>query len=323
MKAKKVLLLLLVFTFCVSFTACSKTIAEEKSALTVGDANVSAGVFAYYLDAQIKIASGESPSKSDAIKAAEASCANYVKINTEFQKRKLSLNSAEKATVAANVEEIWNFYGGYYESIGVSKETLTKIKTSEQYNEKLISSVFGAGGESEISEDAMKTYFNDNYVFFKFITAEFSSDEEANKTVKDTLTELAGTIGTEDEETGETITMDDVNASFAEKTGGTASALETTAMKSDSTDFPSGFFSDVKAMDNGAQKILTYSDNIFLVEKVDGSGSFSDYKSAILDLLTNSDYDSLMKKNYSNIKVTGIADVEDNCYNTITKVKSK
>ena len=323
MKAKKVLLLLLVFTLCVSFTACSKTIAEEKSALTVGDANVSAGVFAYYLDAQIKIASGESPPKSDAIKAAEASCANYVKINTEFQKRKLSLNSAEKATVAANVEEIWNFYGGYYESIGVSKETLTKIKTSEQYNEKLISSVFGAGGESEISEDAMKTYFNDNYVFFKFITAEFSSDEEANKTVKDTLTELAGTIGTEDEETGETITMDDVNASFAEKTGGTASALETTAMKSDSTDFPSGFFSDVKAMDNGAQKILTYSDNIFLVEKVDGSGSFSDYKSAILDLLTNSDYDSLMKKNYSNIKVTGIADVEDNCYNTITKVKSK
>ena len=323
MKAKKVLLLLLVFTLCVSFTACSKTIAEEKSALTVGDANVSAGVFAYYLDAQIKIASGESPSKSDAIKAAEASCANYVKINTEFQKRKLSLNSAEKATVAANVEEIWNFYGGYYESIGVSKETLTKIKTSEQYNEKLISSVFGAGGESEISEDAMKTYFNDNYVFFKFITAEFSSDEEANKTVKDTLTELAGIIGTEDEETGETITMDDVNASFAEKTGGTASALETTAMKSDSTDFPSGFFSDVKAMDNGAQKILTYSDNIFLVEKVDGSGSFSDYKSAILDLLTNSDYDSLMKKNYSNIKVTGIADVEDNCYNTITKVKSK
>ena len=323
MKAKKVLLLLLVFTLCVSFTACSKTIAEEKSALTVGDANVSAGVFAYYLDAQIKIASGESPSKSDAIKAAEASCANYVKINTEFQKRKLSLNSAEKATVAANVEEIWNFYGGYYESIGVSKETLTKIKTSEQYNEKLISSVFGAGGESEISEDAMKTYFNDNYVFFKFITAEFSSDEEANKTVKDTLTELAGTIGTEDEETGETITMDDVNASFAEKTGGTASALETTAMKSDSTDFPSGFFSDVKAMDNGTQKVLTYSDNIFLVEKVDGSGSFSDYKSAILDLLTNSDYDSLMKKNYSNIKVTGIADVEDNCYNTITKVKSK
>lgn len=323
MKAKKVLLLLLVFTLCVSFTACSKTIAEEKSALTVGDANVSAGVFAYYLDAQIKIASGESPSKSDAIKAAEASCANYVKINTEFQKRKLSLNSAEKATVAANVEEIWNFYGGYYESIGVSKETLTKIKTSEQYNEKLISSVFGAGGESEISEDAMKTYFNDNYVFFKFITAEFSSDEEANKTVKDTLTELAGTIGTEDEETGETITMDDVNASFAEKTGGTASALETTAMKSDSTDFPSGFFSDVKAMENGAQKILTYSDNIFLVEKVDGSGSFSDYKSAILDLLTNSDYDSLMKKNYSNIKVIGIADVEDDCYNTITKVKSK
>lgn len=323
MKAKKVLLLLLVFTLCVSFTACSKTIAEEKSALTVGDANVSAGVFAYYLDAQIKIASGESPSKSDAIKAAEASCANYVKINTEFQKRKLSLNSAEKATVAANVEEIWNFYGGYYESIGVSKETLTKIKTSEQYNEKLISSVFGAGGESEISEDAMKTYFNDNYVFFKFITAEFSSDEEANKTVKDTLTELAGTIGTEDEETGETITMDDVNASFAEKIGGTASALETTAMKSDSTDFPSGFFSDVKAMDNGTQKVLTYSDNIFLVEKVDGSGAFSDYKSAILDLLTNSDYDSLMKKNYSNIKVTGIADVEDNCYNTITKVKSK
>lgn len=323
MKAKKVLLLLLVFALCLSFTACNKTIVEEKSALTVGDSNVSAGVFAYYLDAQIKIASGESPSKADAIKAAENSCANYVKINTEFQKRELSLNSVEKASVAANVEEIWNFYGDYYESIGVSKETLTKIKTSEQYNEKLISSVFGAGGESEISEDAMKTYFNDNYVFFKFITAEFSSDEETNKTIKDALVELVGTIGTEDEETGETITMDDVNASFAEKTGGSASAIESTAMKSDSTDFPSGFFSDVKAMENGEHKVLTYTDNIFLVEKLDGSGSFSDYKSAILDLLTNSDYDSLMEKNYSNIKISGISDVEDDCYNIITKVKAK
>ena len=323
MKAKKVLLLLLVLTLCLSFTACGKTIPTEKAALTVGDANVSAGVFAYYLDAQIKIASGESPSKADAIKAAEALCADYVKINTEFNKRELSLSSAEKATVAANVEEIWNFYGGYYESIGVTKEVITKIKSNEQYNQKLISSVFGAGGESEISEDAMKTYFNDNYIFFKFITADFSKDEEANKTLKDTFSELAATIGEEDEETGETITMDDLSAKFAEKTGGITSSAESTVMKSDSTDFPETFFASVKELEVGEHKVLSYSDNIFLVEKLDGSGSFSDYKDAILDLLTNTDYESLMTNTYGNVKVTGISDVEDSCYNLITKAKAK
>lgn len=323
MKAKKVLLLLLVLALCLSFTACGKTISSEKAALTVGDANVSAGVFAYYLDSQIKIASGESPSKADAIKAAEALCANYVKINTEFNKRNLSLSSAEKASVAESVEEIWNFYGGYYESIGVTKDVLTKIKASEQYNQKLITSVFGTGGESEISEDAMKTYFNDNYVFFRFITADFSEDEDANKTLKDTFAELASTIGTEDEETGETITIDDLSADFAEKTNGAASSLESTAMKSDSTDFPEKFFDDVKEMEVGDHKVLSYSDNIFLVEKSDGSGSFSDYKDSILDLLTNTDYDSLMEKSYGNVKVTGISDVEDSCYDLIIKVKVK
>lgn len=323
MKAKKVLLLTLVLTLCISFTACGKTIPSEKSALTVGDANVSAGVFAYYLDAQIKIASGESPSKADAIKAAEALCADYVKINTEFNKRELSLSSAEKATVAANVEQIWNFYGGYYESIGVSKEVITKIKSNEQYNQKLISSVFGAGGESEISEDAMKTYFNDNYIFFKFITADFSKDEEANKVLKDTFSELAATIGEEDEETGETITIEGLGAKFTEKTGGATSSVESTAMKSDSTDFPETFFNDVKALNVGDHKVLSYSDNIFLVEKLDGSGSFSDYKDSILDLLTNTDYEALMENTYGNVKVTGVSDVEDSCYNLITKVKAK
>lgn len=323
MKARKVLLLVLVLALCLSFTACGKTISSEKSALTVGDANVSAGVFAYYLDSQIKIASGESPSKADAIKAAEALCADYVKINTEFSKRELTLTSAEKATVAANVEEVWNFYGGYYESIGVTKDVITKIKTNEQYNQKLITSVFGAGGESEISEDAMKTYFNDNYVFFKFITADFSKDEDANKTLKDTFSELAATIGEEDEETGETITIDGLSDAFAEKTGGTASSIESTAMKSDSTDFPESFFNDVKELEVGDHKVLSYSDNIFLVEKLDGSGSFSDYKESILDLLTNTDYESLMQNTYGNVKVTGISDVEDSCYNIITKAKAK
>lgn len=320
---KKAVLLILILSLCFSFAGCKESAEVAKTtAVTVGDAEVDAAVFAYYLDTQIK-AHGGGPEKSLAIQNAETLCAEYVKINTEFRNRDLQLSATNKATIASKVDEIWRLYGRYYEKIGVTKDTITKIEMSNIYKDILITSVFGVGGDKEISDDKMKEYFNDNYIFFKYFNAVLSGDKEADKLISDTFKELKDKIGKEDEDTEEEITFDDVYREYVESTGGTAGGLDISSMKKGTDAFPDQFFNDVVTMKADEIKLLSYDDNIFLVQKVDGGGYFADYKSSILEYLTNTDFEKLMKDNYGTTLVTGNAAVEEDCYTKITDAKVK
>lgn len=321
---KKAVLLILILSLCFSFAGCKESaeVTKAATAVTVGDAEVDAAVFAYYLDTQIKT-HGDGPEKSIAIQNAENLCAEYVKINTEFQNRELQLSASNKATIASKVDEIWRLYGRYYEKIGVTKDTITKVVTSNTYKDILITTVFGVGGDKEISDDKMKEYFNENYIFFKYFNAVLSGDKEADKLITDTFRELKDKIGKEDEDTEEEITFDDVYREYVESTGGTAGGLDITSMKKGTDTFPEQFFADVVAMKADEIKLLTYDDNVFLVQKTDGGGYFSDYKSSILEYLTNTDFEKLMTDNYGKTTVTGNAAVEEDCFNKITDAKVK
>lgn len=323
MKLRKSVLLILILAFCLSFVGCGKTaINTNEVALTVGDAGVDAGVFAYFLDTQVKT-NGENANKADAIEEAEKLCAEYVKVNTEFKNRELSLSGSAKGSIAAAVDEVWNLYGGYYEKIGVSKETVTKIKTSDAYKEMLVSSVFGAGGDKEISEDQMKTYFNENYIFFKYMTASLTGDAEADKATTSKFKELKDNIGREDPDTEEEMTFEDVNKKYSEETGEPAAELNISTMKKGSDTFPEKFFTDVLEMEVDSYKVLSYDENIFLVQKVDGSSYFGDYKTSILDYMTNTDFETLMTTNYKDVKIVGNENIESNIYLTIKDLKTK
>jgi len=323
MKLRKAVLLILILSLSLSFVACSKPVVETKEvAVTVGDAGVDEGVFAYYLDTQIKM-NGENAKKADAIDAAEKLCAEYVKVNTEFKTRELSLSIESKKTVSLLVDEAWNLYGGYYEKIGVSKETLTKIKTSEAYKDTLVSSVFGAGGDKEISEDQMKAYFTENYIFFKYMTTALTGDAEADKATTSKYKETKDNIGKEDPDTEEEMTFEDVNKKYCEETGEPAASLDVTALKKGSVEgFPEKFYSDVAEMEVDAYKVLSYEGSIYLVQKVDGSSYFSDYKNSILEIMTNTDFETLMTTNYKDLKIVGNEKIEGDIYSTIKDLKT-
>lgn len=321
MKLRKALLLILIMSLCLSFVGCGKASIETKeTALTVGNANVDSGVFAYFLDTQVKM-NGKNAGESDAIKAAEKLCADYVKVNSEFKTRGLKLAGSDKANIASAVDEVWNLYGRYYEKIGVSKETVTKIKTSDAYKEMLISSVFGAGGDKEISEDKMKAYFNENYIFFKYMNASLSGDEEKDKEIIKQFNEVKSNIGKLDPDTEEEMTFADANKKYSEETGEPAASLDVESLKKGSDAFPAKFFEDVSSMDVDDYKVLSYENDIFLVQKVDGSSEFKEYKSSILDTMTNTDYQTLMDDNYKDIKITGVSNVESNIYSIIKNLK--
>ncbi len=311
---KFTLLPILIFALLFAFTACNKT--SDEGALSVGDANVPSDIFAYYLDDAMQF-KGDGYKKDDALADAETLCARYVKINTEFEKRELTLTSNEKANVADEVNNIWTLFGGYYEKIGVSKETLTKVKTSEAYGKKISDAVFGQGGENEKSLADQKQHFKENYIFFKVINAYLTGDTAEDDVTKATFENMKVKI------TG-TVTIDTVNAEYMKSIGETPDdALEVSMMYKGSDLYPQIFWDTVYVMDNGAVQIITTDDYIFLVQKVDGSDQFATYQSAVLQSMIGNDFNTYIDGLYKDSKIIPDKSTEGSIYSLITKTKEK
>lgn len=202
----------------------------------------------------------------------------YTAINSEFANRSLTLTTPQKATLSTTVNDIWHLYGAYYEKLGVSKQTIYKIEQSKQYEQSLLSDYYSSNGPSPVSEDDIKSFFNENYVAVRFVTGYLfniddngamvpMTDEQKTNTVN-SFNSVAAMInnGTAIEEAvgsfGEnTEVHDNVISSFSEGT------------------FPKGFFAAAKGVENGKAAAITLDNYIFLVQRVDAFSDEYDYYS--------------------------------------------
>ncbi len=314
--------LIMMFSLC----ACSGNTAQPDVAMTIGGTEIGSDVYAYYLDVVLQD-SDESLSEDDAIKQAEALCAEYVKVNTEFKAQKLSLSSSSKAIYVNEVNNLWSIYGGYYESIGVSKETLTKIKESEAYKESLVTAIYGTGGEKAVPEDEQKEYFALSHVFFKAISAYLYTTDSAGNVVKlpeADLTALKTKFDNMKASITSENTIDAVNKAYEEANGGTAESEMPVLTTTKSSDlYPEGFFDAVAAMETDALEVLVYDNYYFLVQKKSADTYFSDYSYSNLLEMISDEFTKELNSRYTDLKVEGDNGVEKTCYKTILRVKEK
>lgn len=90
---------------------------------------VSEGVYNYYYD--IEKNSDEDKSQQEISDAALSDVAAYVAVNSEFKNRALSLSSEDKNEISQNVNNYWHVFSVYYNTIGVSKQDLQKLKRAK------------------------------------------------------------------------------------------------------------------------------------------------------------------------------------------------
>ncbi len=314
--------LIMMFSLC----SCSGGNIEPDVAMNIGGTEIGSDVYAYYLDIVLQD-SDESLSEDDAMKQAEALCAEYVKVNTEFKSQKLSLSSSSKAVFVNEVNNLWSIYGGYYERIGVSKETLTKVKESEAYKESLVTAIYGTGGEKAVAEEEQKEYFASNHVFFKAISAYLYTTDSAGNVAKlseDDLTALKTKFDDMKSSISSENTIDAVNKAYEEANGGTAESempVLTTTKASDL--YPEGFFDAVAAMETDDLEVLVYDNYYFLVQKKSADTYFSDYSYSNLLEMISDEFTKELDSRYTDLKVNGDTGVEKVCYKTILRVKEK
>jgi len=262
-----------------SLASCS--FGGKKTALTISGTDIDSEIYAYYLDRVEQrpedYGLNSEYKQSEARDAAVDLCVRYLAFNTYFAENGLSLSVSEKVSVSDNVNNFWMRSGNHFEKIGVSKQTLTKILTSEAYENAIFSYLYDKGTGDMEAEESIKVYFYGNYVAFRNICAYYTTDDGSGRITEqerlalvDTFNAIAAASGTD----SDSFTTACSDAGYA--------ASDIAVLEKSNEGYPAGFFDNVNGMQFNEVKVFEYSDSIFAVRKESlvelGEGLYSSYR---------------------------------------------
>ncbi|MBO5896603.1 MAG: hypothetical protein J6Q83_04825 [Clostridia bacterium] len=245
-------------------SGCSAIV--QKSTVTVNDVAISEDVFIYFLD-EATVRLGIASDYSDVEKVAMELVNRYFKTNSLARSEGIALNTAQKAEVSEKVNSTWVMYGDYYQNIGITRETLTKVFTAEKYREALMMKFYGKGGIQEISETRLYASFNVNYTVFQAITGYLTTTDGAgNKTAiskgeAETLIlkfqNILNMVNSGEQ------TMEQAVEYLAST--GVQSSVQTVVLHKDDTSYPEGFFQKIQTLQPRNATIISTNEYLFLV----------------------------------------------------------
>ncbi len=317
---KKLISVFLAAIMIFSLASCSAT-PKNQTALTVEGTDINSEIFAYFLS-KVSARPADYSLDSDASKdeicdAAIRACKIYLITNTLFSEMKLSLSSVEKAAISEKVNNLWFTGKDHYESIGVSKQTLLKVITCEEYEDAVFTAKYDAGTDNASAEHEVKNYFYSNYLSFLAVCAYFTADDGITPLSQLEKTELI----TNFESLSNALTTSEKFSEKVEAIGFSASS--SIILKKGSDGYPEGFYEKVAAQDELSVQVITFDDCIFAVFKEDlaekGDGLYAEYRSACISDLYYDEYEQLILNRLDGMKVKENPEVIEEICNRIIK----
>lgn len=275
---KKIISVILAAVLMLSFTACGK-----KAELTVNGTDIDNEITAYF-----KASAKEGEDYTRLV-------ARYVAVNSEFHNHGLTVPRSTRAEISQDVNDIWHNFGTYYETLGVSKETIYKIQLSKAYEILLLEERYGEGGVSPVSEDEIKTYFRENYAAIRFVTGYFFEVTES------------GTVNMTDAE--KAALAEKFNAAGSAVNGGTtfeeavsligSAEVHSAVVNSAGNDnFPDGFWEEARKIEMNKCAVVTLGSYIFLVQRVNSEEGeyecYSQYRSNCLYEIKGEEFEQII-----------------------------
>ena len=286
------------------FVLSSCSVLEKESALTINNTKISNDVFTYFLDLAM-VEEGVDASYETIANKATALASTYYKTNSLFHAYELSLSTAEKAAVSEKVNAVWGVYGGYYTSIGVSKETLTKVYTADAYRDALLVHYYGEGGIEEIPVSRLYANFKSNYIVFQVITGYFTETDTAGNIVRLNKNDLE-TLVLQFQNMSAMVNAGEQSmeeaADYLTQSGYPGSVQTVVLHKDDTSSYPEGFFEKIQSIDTRYGAIIASNDYIFLVLKGEAdvnSSFFTEKKTEIIKTLVGTSIDDTIEAAYT------------------------
>lgn len=289
---KKITAALLAVLMIFSLCACT---AQKKTALTVSGTEIDTEIFTYYADKVISRPTDygltENPGDSDIKAAAINECKKYLAANTGFKDAGLSLSSSEKTNISQTVNDFWVRFENHYKKIGVSKQTLTKIFTSQAYSSAIFNETYDKGMGNAAAETEIRNYFYNNYISFRTVCVYFTSADGSTPLTQAEKNDLlaafdgyAKSAGADTEKFAETVN----NAGYL--------LSNSILLKKGSDGYPDGFYEKVYAQTDDTVQIIIYDECIFAVIKENlkdkGEGVYANYRSSCISDLYSAESDA-------------------------------
>lgn len=275
---------------------------EKESAVSLNGVEISNDVFTYFLD-KATVDSGIDAEPKALREKALAYLTTYFKTNSLAHAHGIELSIAEKTAVSQKVNDNWLLFHGYYEKIGVTKETLTKVFTADAFRDRLLLAYYGTGGTEEIPVARLYAAFRTNYVIFQSITGYFTETDENGNTVRIPQNEIESLVlrfqSMADVVNSGEKTMEEASDYLAE--AGIQSAVQTVILHRDDDSYPAGFFDKVQSIDTRYAAIIGTNDYIFLVlrgEADANSDFFNDKKIEIIKSIVGNGIDEIIDGAY-------------------------
>lgn len=279
-------IILIVSLISVLFSAC-----DTRPTVKVNGTKIDKEVYAYFQNT-----SGD--------KLNEA-VVKYVTINSEAAKRNIQIPKAQRLKLSETVNNIWHFFGDYYEKLDISKETIYKIETSKQLETALLINYYSSDGVSPVSEDEIKAYFDKNYASVRFVTGYLFSVDDKGATVPMNQSQKESTVN----KFVSTATLINEGTSVEEAVGalGSDAEIHSALINSFSNEnLPEGFFPACQKIEKGKAAAVALGDYVFLVQRLDAFdeeyGYYETYRNDCLSQMKKAEFDSVVaqwSKGYS------------------------
>ncbi len=290
-KAKKITAALTAALLCTaSLTACSDT----SYVMTVGDSKINAGIYIYneltemsyqmtmmyyqngikkdYFDQKVDGKAFDEYLSDYALTATK----EYAAVVDKFNELGLTLSDEDIKSINDSISSTWDSQGEFYESEGISKESVKLALKGSKMREELFDYYYAEGGEEAVSDDEMVKYLDDNYLRYKSISfAKTTASTDSSSSATDSSTDSADAANEEakakrDEflEKAQGVSFDDFDSIIDEYNDYVASKKSSSAADSDSS---------------SAADSSTASDDTSSVSDIDTSSTASDDTSSVSD----------------------------------------
>lgn len=206
-KAKKITAALTAALLCTaSLTACSDT----SYVMTVGDNKINAGIYIYneltemsyqmtmmyyqngikkdYFDQKVDGKAFDEYLSDYALTATK----EYAAVVDKFNELGLTLSDEDIKSINNSISSTWDSQGEFYESEGISKESVKLALKGSKMREELFDYYYAEGGKEAVSDDEMVKYLDDNYLRYKSISfAKTTASTDSSSSATDSSTDSA------------------------------------------------------------------------------------------------------------------------------------
>lgn len=290
-------------------------------ALKIEGTEIGSEIYTYYLDKVVaapeRYGLKSNASANELKKAAVNECKRYIAVNTDFRNSGKPLTSAQKFEISETVNGIWLRSESHYNKIGVSKQTLNKIITSEKYEEAVFTALYDKGTGNAAAEKTIQDYFYTNYVSFRTVCVYFtnSNGEPLSLLEKNEMLDVFDQLAATKSGTPEAFTQGFLDEGY--------SASDTVILKKNSDGYPDGFFDAVYNQSDATVQIIVYEDCVFAVYKENlkekGESVYAAYRSVCINDIYSAENEERINLIASDLKVEENSKEIDKIYKKITE----